>query len=308
MKPYDKLIINAAITGMVPMKKDTPHVPISVDEIIAEAKRCRDAGASILHIHARAADGQPDYRLELYEQIIKGIREACPDVLISGSTSGRLFGEFEKRSEVLRADPDFGSLTLGSLNFPNQASVNAPQMIKRLALTMLEQGVVPELEIFDLGMAEYSHYLIRKGILKPPFYANILLGNLGTLSATPFNLTTVVRALPDGTTWSAAGISRFQFPMNALAITMGGHVRVGLEDNIWFDAQRTTLATNVMLIDRVVGIAKAVGRDIASPTEASEMIGMEPRPRSRPRPQDAAIETGVVEVKVADQDPVATST
>jgi 3-keto-5-aminohexanoate cleavage enzyme len=274
----DKLIINAAITGMVPRKEDNPHLPVAVPEIIAEARRCRDAGASIIHVHARGENGAPDYRRELYADLFGGIRQACPDLLISGTTSGRIWRKFSRRSEVLDLDgplrPDFGSLTLGSMNFPSQASVNEPHMIEQLALTMKARGIVPELELFELGMADYAQCLVEKGILAPPLYANILLGSRGTLAATPHNLITMVRALPGGTTWSAAGIGRHQFYVNSMAITMGGHVRVGLEDNLWFDEARTTHATNASLIERLVKLAHAAGREIASPAEARELIGL----------------------------------
>lgn len=270
----DPLIINAAITGMIPMKKDTPHVPIHPQEIIADAKRCRDAGATIIHLHARDADETPTYKKEVYAEIFQGVREECPEMLISGSCSGRLFGEFWQRSEVLQVDPDLGSLTLGSLNFPKQASINDPQMVQQLATAMKQRGIIPEMEIFDLGMVDYAHYLIRKGFIDPPFYANILLGSLGTLSATADNLCTVVRALPEGTTWAATGIGRFQFPINALAVTMGGHARVGLEDAIYVDWETKRLATNAGLIERVVRLSRAAGREIATAEQTRQIIGI----------------------------------
>ncbi len=274
----DKLIINAALTGMVPMKRDNPHVPIAVAEIIADAKRCYDAGASIVHLHARAEDGQPTYRKEVCAEIFAGVRAACPGVLISGTTSGRTYKEFEQRSQVLELEgelkPDLASLTLGSMNFATQASVNEPKMIQSLALKMKERGIVPELEIFELGMAEYARYLVSKGMLRPPFYANLLLGSLGTMSATLENLRLLVRALPPGTTWSGAGIGRFQLFVNRLAIEEGGHVRVGLEDNLWFDEQRTDPATNPRLVERVAKLAQESGRAIASPGETRALIGL----------------------------------
>jgi uncharacterized protein (DUF849 family) len=277
----DKLIINAALTGMVPTQRDNPHLPVTVEEIIADARRCRAAGASIVHVHARDAGGQPTCEKEVYRHIIAGIRAACPDLLISGTTSGRVHKEFAQRSQVLElagpCKPDFGSLTLGSMNFPTQASVNDPKMIHDLAAKMNERGIVPELELFDLGMADYARHLVDRGVLRPPFYANILLGSLGTLAATPHNLTTMIQALPQMTTWSAAGIGRFQFYVNNLAIAMGGHVRVGLEDNLWFDPARTQPATNAGLIERLVKVAHAVGREIATPDEARSLIGMPPR-------------------------------
>jgi uncharacterized protein (DUF849 family) len=274
----DPLIVNAALTGMVPMREDNPHVPLSPDEIVADARRCFEAGASIVHVHARDAEGRPDLRREVVAEIFGRIRETCPGMLISGTTSGRMHREFAQRAQVLEiegaAKPDFASLTLGSLNFPSQASVNEPRMIQDLAAAMRDRGVVPELELFDLGMADYARYLIDRGLLVPPFYANILLGSLGTLAATPRNLTTMVAALPAGTTWSAAGIGRFQFYVNGMAIAMGGHVRVGLEDNLWFDDARTRHATNAGLVERLVQVARALGREIASPEQARRIIGL----------------------------------
>lgn len=278
---HGKLIINAAITGMVPTKRDNPNVPISNDEIVADAKRCWEAGASIIHLHAREADGTPSHRGEIYRDLILRIREACPGLMISGSSSGRRVSELEKRAEVLEPSPglhpDFASLTLGSLNFPTGASVNAPQTIQGLARAMRERGIVAELEIFDFGMADYAHYLIKQGILATPLYGNILLGSLGMLSATPYNLAALVRNLPVGMIWSATGIGRYQFQVNALALSMGGHVRVGLEDNLWLDDARTLPASNTRLIERIVGLAQAMGREIASPDEARAIIGMPSR-------------------------------
>lgn len=280
-KPLPKLIINAAITGIVPTRAQSPHVPITADEIVADAARCRDAGASVIHLHVRDADGQPTYEGERFAEVIGRIRADSPDLILSGSTSGRIHREFGQRAAVLTLPPDLrpdlGSLTLGSLNFPGQASVNEPAMIRALAETMHERGIVPEWELFDLGMADYARYLIDRKVLVGPHYANILLGSLGTLAATPENLCAMVRALPEGTTWSATGIGRFQFAINALAVTMGGHVRVGLEDNLFYDAARTRLATNAGLIERVVRLARAAEREIATPDEARRMIGLPAR-------------------------------
>lgn len=273
----DKLIINAAITGMIPTKAMTPHVPITPSEIADDARRCRDAGASIVHLHARDEDGVPTYHKERYEEILWNVRDACPDIILCVSTSGRMFKSFDERSQALEPinpAPEMASLTLGSMNFPKEPSMNSPDMIKSLALKMYDRGVVPEWECFELGMAEYSHYLIDHGILHPPFYCNILLGSLGTLSATPENLKMAVKALPAGTTWAAAGIGRFQLSINKMAISMGGHVRVGLEDNIWYDDERTRLASNPELVERIVKIAESEGREPASPAESRTLIGI----------------------------------
>ncbi len=271
------LLVNVALTGMVPQKTDNPAVPLTADEIVADARRCFAAGATIIHVHVRDAAGQPDYRPEAYAPVFERIRSACPGVLISGTCSGRTHREFAQRSAVLDCHPDFGSLTLGSMNFATQASVNDPAMIRALAVAMQQRAIVPEWEIFDLGMADYAHYLVGKGLLSRPFYANILLGSLGTLAASAFNLATVVRALPEGTIWSGGGIGRHQFPMNCLALAMGGHVRVGLEDGLFYDTEKQQPATNLGLVERAVSVARAMGRTIATPAQARELLGLAPR-------------------------------
>lgn len=275
---HPKLIINAAITGMVPQKQDTPYVPITPEEIIEDAIKCCKAGATIVHLHARDENGEPTYKKEIYAKIIKGIRQSCPDLIICTSTSGRVHNTFEKRSEVLELDgdakPDMGSLTMGSLNFPNQASINTPEMIQNLALKMKERGIVPEIEIFEFGMVNATRVLMNKGILQAPFYANLLLGSIYSTQATLFNLSYMVNSLQSDVHWGAAGIGKFQLTMNLAAMLMGGHVRVGLEDNIYYDKNRKVLATNEMLIQRLVAFAKEIGRDVATLLEAREMLGL----------------------------------
>ena len=279
MTPYlQPLLINAALTGMVPTKADNPALPVTPKEIAEDAARCIHAGASIVHLHARDDEGRPTYRKEVYAEILGAIRERCPSAILCVSTSGRTFKTFEQRADVLDLDddvkPDMASLTLGSLNFPKQASVNDPEMIRRLAERMYERAIVPELEIFDLGMVDYGRYLLEHGALRPPLYFNLLLGSLGTLSATPFNLATLAAALPPGSAWAGAGIGRFQLFVNSMAITMGGHVRVGLEDNLWLDAGKRRLASNLELVERLVRIARAAEREIATPEQARMLTGL----------------------------------
>lgn len=276
-----KLIINVALTGMVPRRADSPHVPLTPDEIASDAAACRALGASMFHLHARDTAGEATYRLDVFREIVAKVRARCPDAILCVTTSGRVFKSFEERSEVLDLQgdlkPDMASLTLGSMNFPKHASVNEPAMIQKLAVRMRERGIVPELEVFDLGMLDYGKVLIERGVLAPPFYVNLLLGSLGTIAATPLNLALLVSALPTGATWGAAGIGRFQLYVNSMAITMGGHVRVGLEDNLHADEERTRLATNPGLVERLVGVARSIGRDIATPDEARAIIGLPSR-------------------------------
>jgi uncharacterized protein (DUF849 family) len=274
----DELIINLCPTGMVPTRADTPHVPLTPAEVAADVRRCADAGASIVHIHPRDADGRPTQDPVIAASFIRAVREATPDIVACITTSGRVHHELEGRAKVLELDgdarPEMASLTLGSLNFPKEASINAPETIQGLARRMQECGIVPELEIFDAGMLDYAEYLRGRGLLGGPTYANILLGSLGALAATPFNLALLVERLPPGATWAAAGIGRFQFRMNRLAIAMGGGVRVGLEDNIWYDDDRTELATNPRLVERLVAIARAMGREPATPALVRERLGI----------------------------------
>ena len=279
--PYSKLIINAAITGMVPMKDDSPHVPITVPEIIEDATRCCQAGASIIHVHARGEDGLPTYKKEVYAEIIRGIRANCPDAIICTTTSGRKHNTFEKRSEVLELEgnskPDMGSLTLGSLNFTKQASINTPKMIQDLAAKMIAHDIVPEIEIFDIGMVNTAKIFIKNEILVEPFYFNLLLGSVFSVPATLFDLAYMVNSLPSAGQWAAAGIGRFQLKMNFASILMGGHVRVGIEDNIFYNQNNKELATNEQLIQRIVKFSHTIGREVASASEARGLIGLPQR-------------------------------
>jgi uncharacterized protein (DUF849 family) len=272
----DELIINLAPTGMLPGRRDTPHVPLTPAEVAADVRRCRDAGASIVHLHPRSAAGEPDQSPERSAEFIAAVRAAVPDIVIGITTSGRRSPELAGRMAVLDLDgdvrPEMASLTLGSLNFPNQASVNAPDTIRGLAERMRDRRIVPEWEVFDFGMLDFAAYLRTKGLLADPVYVNLFLGSLGTLAATPLNLALLVERLPAGATWAATGIGRFQLAINQLAIAMGGHVRVGLEDNLWYDDDRTELATNVRLIERLVRIGRAMGREPAEPDDVRRLL------------------------------------
>jgi uncharacterized protein (DUF849 family) len=269
---------------MVPRTSDNPSVPVRAASIADDCAECCRIGATMFHLHARNENEDPEWQREEYRSIILAVREKCPDAVIVVSTSGRTHGAFEQRSDVLNLDgdakPDMASLTLGSLNFPKQASINEPSMIRRLADAMSEREIVPELEVFDFGMLDYAKYLIDRKVLREPFYFNLLLGSLGTVSATPSNLASMVMQLPARSVWAAAGIGRFQLAMNSLAIVTGGNVRVGLEDNLYLDEAKAHAATNVALVERLVRVANAIERPIATIRETREMIGL--RPVSRP--------------------------
>ena len=275
----DKLIINFAPTGLIPLKSQTPHVPISCSEIIEEIKRACELGISMVHLHAREEiTQQPCYRKEKYAEIIGGIREFAPDLIICVSTSGRIFGDFNKRADVLQLEghlkPDMASLTLSSLNFNRRASINEPSMIMRLGQEMLERGIKPELEVFDVGMINYAKYLIKKKILLPPFYFNLIFGNISCAQADLLHAGLMINDLPESSIFSLGGVGNYQLRINSLAISMGYGVRVGLEDNIWYDPARTRLATNLDLIRRVKEIAKANERETMTSSELRLLLGL----------------------------------
>lgn len=276
-----KLIINFTPTGMIPTKDMTPHIPITVNEIIEDVHKAYEIGITMVHIHAREEDsGIPTYKKEVYAKIISGIRRYAPDLVICVSLSGRNFNTFKKRADVLSLEgdlkPDMGSLTLSSLNFNKVASMNAPCMIEDLAKIMKDKGIVPELEVFDVGMINFGNYLVKKDLIRPPLYYNLLFGNIACAQTNLLHTGVMLNDIPEDALVSIAGIGNGQLMMNSLAIAIGKGVRVGLEDNIWFDAERTRLATNTALIERVHVIAKANNREIMTPSEFRAQMDMEP--------------------------------
>ncbi|HOY04500.1 MAG TPA: 3-keto-5-aminohexanoate cleavage protein [Saprospiraceae bacterium] len=266
------LIVNFTPTGMVPTKEMTPHVPISVAEIVEQVHEAAELGITLVHLHARSeTTGKPTWEADIYARIFEGIRRHCPDLVLCASLSGRNFNEFEKRSEVLSLHPDMGSLTLSSLNFPGQASVNSPEMIRLLAEAMIEKGVHPEMEVFDLGMLHYGNYLVQKGLIRSPFYVNIIAGNISGIQANLSELGLALQLLPKGAYWAFGGIGRQQMPAAAMAVANGGGVRIGLEDNIYRDAGRNHLATNIELVKKVHDLADLFERKIMTPAEFGAM-------------------------------------
>jgi uncharacterized protein (DUF849 family) len=274
------VIVNFTPTGMIPMKEMTPYVPISINEIVEDVHAAWEIGITMVHLHARdERTGEPTYRAEVYRDIIEGIRKFSRDLVVCVSLSGRTFQEFEKRAEPLQIDgdvkPDMGSLTLSSVNFNRIASVSSPGMIQSLAREMKRRGILAELEAFDVGMINYAKYLERKGLLEPPHYFNLLLGNIACAQADLLHAGLMVRDLPPHSYWSMAGVGDAQLMMNAIAIASGGGVRVGLEDSIWYDSSRTKLARNADLIRRIHRLAEASEREIMTPGELRTLFHLE---------------------------------
>ena len=269
------IIINFTPTGMIPTKDMTPLVPVSPLEIIEEVLEARKYGVSMVHLHARDKEGKPTFSKRIYKEIIDGIREvdgySNNSLILGVSTSGRHWQEFEKRAECLalvgKSKPDMGSLTLSSLNFNRSASINSPDMIQKLAGKMLERGIKPELEAFDVGMINYAKYLHTKGLLKPPFYFNLIFGNIACAQPNILNLGVMLAELPTDSLWAVAGIGDAQLKMNLNGIINGGGVRIGLEDNIWFTPERKVLATNMAFLQRIKEFCDLFQIKVASPEE-----------------------------------------
>jgi 3-keto-5-aminohexanoate cleavage enzyme len=275
------LIINFCPTGMIPTKDMTLHVPLTVSEIVEDVHQACEIGITMLHLHARDPEtGAPAWEPEIYADIIKGIRMFAPDLIICVSTSGRIFNDFEKRGACLflKGDikPDMASLTLSSLNFNKIPSINSPDMIIQLAKHMAKTGIKPELEVFDVGMINYAHYLIKKKILTPPYYFNLILGNVACAQANLLHAGIMIQDLPANSFWSLAGVGDSQLRMNSVSMAIGGGVRVGLEDNIWLDQRRTRLATNVDLLTRVYILAQANERVVVSSERMRKYLCLQP--------------------------------
>lgn len=266
-----KIVVNFCPTGMVPTKAMNQFVPLSVAEIIEQTHEAYELGITIAHLHARESDGSPTYKMEIYRDIFEGVRKYCPDLIICGSSSGRNWPEFEKRSAVIELKPDMCSLTPSSLNFVQQASVNPPDMVQQLAIKMKEYGVIPELEIFDMGMINYARYLISKGIIEGPFYWNLLFGNIAGLQANLNSMAAAINEIPSEHQIVMAGLGADQLPVNALALAMGYGVRIGLEDNLWMDSHKSEQATNISLLKRIHDLMAIHGHTYMRPAEFGQM-------------------------------------
>ncbi|SHE97809.1 3-keto-5-aminohexanoate cleavage enzyme [Desulfacinum infernum DSM 9756] len=268
----EKLIITVAPTGSLPSRAKTPHVPITPKEIVECAVRCESAGAAIVHVHVRdPKDESPSPRFDLFQEVMEGVRSRTR-LITQISTGGRAGMGYEERSERLKLRPEMASLTTGSVNFPNAVYANGPDLIDKLAADMQRYGIKPEMEIFDTSMIANALDLARRGLATPPLHFNFVMGLKGAIPATLENLVHLKNSIPPDATWTASGIAAAQLPMNVHAILAGGHVRVGLEDNIYY--RKGELASNERLIERIVRLAGELGREVATPDEARAILGL----------------------------------
>jgi 3-keto-5-aminohexanoate cleavage enzyme len=265
-----------APTGMIPMRDKNPSVPLQPDEIVGEVKRAMSLGITSVHLHARDTSDLPTWKKDVYRRIIIEIRSFAPELIINVSTSGRNWSEFERRADVLTLDgdakPDVASLTLSSLNFLSGPSINSPDMIRQLASAMLERGIVPELEAFDLGMINMINVLRKEGLLTGTVPLNLLFGNIAGMQPSLSEFAAAVAAIPQQVIWSATGIGDFQNLAQSLAIQAGGGVRVGLEDGMYMDRSRTKLASNLLLLERVHRLLEFAERRWMTPAEFRNLV------------------------------------
>jgi len=271
------MIINVALTGAVPTTQDNPRLPMTPEQIARDVLACADAGACVFHLHMRDATGRPVHSRDLYERTIGLIRSSRPDLLLGVTTSSRVGSDLSERMIGLNVSadckPDFASLTIGSFNFPNSVSHNPPDQIRALLDRMLEFGIKPEFEIFELGMINTLWSLIDHGGIPLPSSVNLLLGSFGSAPAFIGDLAQMVDRLPAESEWAAAGIGVFQRPMTIAAAVMGGNVRTGLEDNP--RGSGTMPWSNVEAVRLAVNAAELAGRPIASPLEARRRFGFD---------------------------------
>ena len=270
----NKLIITAAISGAEVTKKNNPAVPYTVEEMVREAKSAADAGAAVIHLHVREDDGTPTQSKDRFDETMKAIKEACPDVIILPSTGGATWMTAKERLQPVFLKPEIATLDCGTCNFGgDEVFTNTVTMIEEFATTMKEYGVKPECEVFEKGMIDTAIRTMEKGLISKPMHFNFVLGVPGAMTATARDLVFMVGSIPEGSTWVGTGIGRHSFTMAQLAIAMGGNVRVGFEDNVYLE-KGVLAKSNGELVAKVVEMAKIAGRPIATPAEAREMMGI----------------------------------
>lgn len=268
----DKVIITVALTGAEVTKEMNPALPVTPEELIQSAVESYNAGAAICHVHVRNSDGTPSHDPEFFRQVLHGVRERCP-MIVQFSTGGAIGMTYEERMTHLKHQPDMATLNCGSMNFGGDIFLNPPEFMEKLAGELLKRNIKPELEVYDIGMIHNAVRLLKAGILLEPLHFDLVMGVQGGIPGTPKNLLSMVEALPSNATWTVAGIGKAELPLAVMALVMGGHVRVGLEDNIYY-AKGVLAKSNSQLVERIKRIAIEVGRIPASPDEARQILSM----------------------------------
>jgi len=270
----EKLIITAAICGAEVTKEHNPSIPYTVEEIAKEAYEAYKAGASIIHLHVREDDGKPTQSKERFKACMDAIKELCPDAIIQPSTGGAVGMTDDERLQPVFLSPEMASLDCGTCNFGgDEIFINTENMIINFSQKMIEHGVKPECEVFDKGMIDMALRLTKKGYIQEPLHFNFVLGVNGGITATPRDFLFMRESIPHDATFTISALGRNQFPMAAMAIITGGHVRVGFEDNVYLE-KGVLAKSNGELVKKVVRLANEFGREIATPEDARRILGL----------------------------------
>ncbi len=269
-----KTIITVATTGAWPTKKDNPNIPLTPQEIANDVYECYKAGAAVAHLHMRDDEGKGTMNKEKFEETVKLIREKC-DIILNLTTSGDLNATDETREAHLKSiKPEMASYDCGSMNWGHNALfINHPKFLEELGQTMQENGIKPEVEIFDAGMVYNSLYYLKNGVLKAPIHYQFVLGAAGGTTATIENLVYLKNLIPADSTWSAIGIGKGHMPILMAAIAMGGHIRVGMEDNVLF-AKGQLADSNAQFVTRAGNLIREFGNEVATVQDAREILGL----------------------------------
>lgn len=268
----EKLILTAAICGAEVTKHHNPNVPYTVEEIANEAKRAYDAGASIIHLHVREDDGTPTQSYDRFKACMEAIRSICHDVIIQPSTGGAAGMTNSERLQPLKLKPEMATLDCGTLNFGGDTIfVNTENTIKEFAKQMHDNNVKPELEVFDRSMINTALYLVKKQFIREPLHFNLVMGVRGGIGGSLDEFNFLVNSLPSGSTFTGSGVGKSQFHVAAMAAIAGGHIRVGFEDNIYIRPNELAIS-NGQLVEKAVLLATNIGRTIASPSEARDIL------------------------------------
>jgi len=271
----DSLIITVAPTGSGSQWQKTPHLPVAPAEIAQAAVEAYKEGASVAHIHVRNPKTKapwPD--AELYREVMTRIREKCDMIVQLTTGGGGPYGiSFEQRMCALELSPEFASLNVATMTFGDSVFMNPPDTVEKTARMMAEKGIKPEVECYDVGHIQLARGLVEKGLLKEPLRVSLVLGVKGGIPATPENLMHMRDCLPDGCRWNTIVIGRAQFSLLTVGMLLGGDIRVGMEDNIYL-AKGVLARTNAELVSKIVRIAKELGKEIATPSEARKILGL----------------------------------
>lgn len=266
------LIISCPVVGAELTKDIYPNLPTTPEEIATASKEAVDAGATIIHLHVRDEKGLPTQRVDIFEEVTKKIKERC-ECIIQYSTGGAVGTPVAERCAPLKLKPDMATLSMGTMNFGDDVFENTSDIIKAISKEIQNNDVMPELEIFDYGMLETTFKFLKKGFIPQKFHVDFVLGVPGGMSGEIRNLNMLVDNLPMGQNWTVAGVGRYQLPLAMHAIAMGGHVRVGIEDNFYF-RKGEMAKSNAQLIERVVNISKEADRPIATLKQAKDILGL----------------------------------